>query len=115
MKAKYWQKGEALDFTATTPVKNGDIVSLNTRVGVAGNDIPAGGTGAVYVEGVFVMPKASEEITLGAAVYWDAENEAITTAASTGKDAEKVDHTPAGYATAPAAANDATVLVKLLG
>lgn len=107
MTAKYWQKGETLDYTATDAVSNGDIVDLSTRIGVAGNNIPAGATGAVHVEGVFIMPKGADAITLGAALYWDAAGEEITTAAE--------GHTPAGYAAAPAAAGAATVLVKLLG
>lgn len=115
MSAKYWQKGETLDYTATAAVSVGDIVSLNTRIGVAGNDIAAGETGAVNVEGVFEMPKATVAVTLGAAVYWDAEAKNITTVASTGSDDTKKDNIPAGYAVAAAASADATVLVKLLG
>lgn len=107
MTAKYWQKGETLDYTATAAVGNGDIVDLTTRIGVAGNNIPAGSTGAVHVEGVFIMPKGADAITMGAAVYWDATEEQITTTAE--------GHTPAGYAAAPADASAATVLVKLLG
>lgn len=107
MIAKYWQKGETLDYTATAAVSVGDIVSLNTRIGVAGNDIAAGETGAVNVEGVFEMPKATGVVTLGAAVYWDATNKNITTTST--------DNIPAGYAVAAAASADATVLVKLLG
>lgn len=105
MNAKYWQKGETLDYTATTAVRNGDVVSLNTRIGVAGNDIAKGETGVVHVEGVFELPKAAGAVTLGAAVYWDADVKNITTT-------EKI---PAGYAVASAADGDATVLVKLLG
>ena len=107
MIAKYWQKGETLDYTAAADVNNGDIVDLATRIGVAGNNIPAGSTGAVHVEGVFIMPKGTDAITLGAAVYWDAAEEQITTT--------EQGHTPAGYAVAPADAGAATVLVKLLG
>lgn len=44
MSAKYIQPGEALDYTAAQAVKNGDIVSLNTRIGIVAGDIPAGGT-----------------------------------------------------------------------
>ncbi|MEG1988509.1 MAG: DUF2190 family protein [Oscillospiraceae bacterium] len=107
MITKYWQRGETLDYTPATAVKNGDIVSLNTRVGVAGNDIAAGETGTIHVVGVFEMPKSAGAITLGAAVFWDATAKAITgTAAS---------NIPAGYAVAAAAAADTTVLVKLLG
>jgi predicted RecA/RadA family phage recombinase len=107
MSAKYWQKGETLDYTATAAVQNGDVVSLNTRIGVAGNDIAAGETGAVHVVGVFEIPKAAVAIDLGAAVYWDADNQQITTT--------QAGNIPAGYAVAAAGANDDAALVKLLG
>lgn len=123
MSAKYWQKGETLDYTAAEAVKNGDIVNLNTRIGVAGNDIAAGETGAVHVEGVFEMPKAAGEITLGAVVYWDEAAQEITTEGSAtvtegeGEDAAEttVANIPAGYAVAAADASASVVLVKLLG
>ncbi len=108
MKATYWQKGETLDYTAAAAVKNGAVVSLGTRIGVAGTDIADGGTGAVHVVGVFEMDKtAGQAITMGAAVYYDAAGDVITTASAS--------NVPAGYAAAPAAAGDATVYVKLLG
>ena len=103
MSAKYWQRGETIDYTATEAVSNGDVVDLATRIGVAGNDIAANETGAVHVVGVFEIPKATGEITLGAAVYWDN----ITTTSDS--------NTPAGWAVAAAKSADATVLVKLLG
>ena len=115
MSAKYWQRGETIDYTPTDDLANGDVVDLATRIGVAGNDIAAGETGAVNVEGVFEMPKATGAVTLGAAVYWDAEAKNITTVASTGSGETKKDNIPAGYAVADAASADATVLVKLLG
>ena len=37
MKATYWQKGEVLDFTPTADVKNGQVVPIGSRVGVAGD------------------------------------------------------------------------------
>lgn len=108
MKATYWQRGETLDYTPTAAVRNGAVVSLGTRVGVAGSDIAAGTQGQVHVVGVFEMDKAANEaITMGAAVYYDATNDVITATAD--------GHTLAGYAAADAAAADATVLVKLLG
>lgn len=107
MKATYWQRGETLDYTPENAVGNGEVVSLGTRIGVAGGDIKAGELGHLHVVGVFEMPKAaSVSITMGAAVYYDAGAGAITTSAS---------NVPAGYAAAAAGANDATVLVKLLG
>ena len=107
MSAKYWQRGETIDYTATEAVSNGDVVDLATRIGVAGNDIAANETGAVHVVGVFEIPKATGEITLGAAVYWDKSTKNITTTSDS--------NTPAGWAVAAAKNADATVLVKLLG
>lgn len=107
MTAKYWQKGEVLDYTATDKVANGEVVSLGTRIGVAGEDIAAGETGHLHVVGVFEMAKATGAITMGAAVYYDTTEKNITATASS--------NVPAGYAAAPAASTDTTVLVKLLG
>ena len=39
MNARYWQRGETLDYTATEAVTNGQVVSLGNRIGVAGNDL----------------------------------------------------------------------------
>ncbi len=107
MNAKYWQKGETLDYTPAAAVENGAVVNLATRIGIAGSDIAAGETGQVHVVGVFEMDKAAVAITMGAAVYYDATNDNITTTAT--------DNTPAGYAVEAAAEADTTALVKLLG
>lgn len=108
MKATYYQRGETLDYTATKKLEAGDVVSLGSRIGVAAANIGAGEQGAVHVVGVFAMAKANtEEIKQGAAVYYDAAAEAITTTAD--------ENTPAGYAAADAATTATSVLVKLLG
>lgn len=107
MNAKYWQKGETLDYTPVAAVKNGAVINLSTRIGIAASDIAASETGQVHVVGVFEMAKAAEAISMGAAVYYNATADNITTTAT--------DNTPAGYAAAPAAAADTAVLVKLLG
>ena len=70
MNAKYWQKGETLDYTPTEAVKNGAVVSLGTRIGIAGSDIAANEQGQIHVVGVFEMAKDGAEIALGAAVYY---------------------------------------------
>lgn len=114
MSAKYWQRGETIDYTPTDDLANGDVVNLATRIGVAGDDIAAGETGAVHVVGVFEMPKATGTVTVGQALYWDAAAENITTVASTGSD-PVVNNVPAGWAVAAAGSSDTTVLVKLLG
>lgn len=107
MNAIYWQKGDTLDYTPTEDVENGQVVSLGTRVGVAGTAIPANQPGHLHVVGVFEMEKAAEEIALGAALYYDVSAKKIT--------ATIAENVPAGYAVAAAKSTDATVLIKLLG
>ena len=92
MSAKYWQRGETIDYTPTDDLANGDVVDLATRIGV--------------VE----IPKATGAVTVGQALYWDKAAENITTAAGSSPA-----NTPAGWAVAAAGSSDATVLVKLLG
>lgn len=115
MNAKYWQKGETLDYTPDEAVANGAVVSLGTRIGIAGSDIPANEQGQIHVVGVFELAKdTSVAITMGAAVYYSATNDNITTVASTGS-SPVVNNIPAGYAAADASNTATTVLVKLLG
>lgn len=120
MRAIYVQQGATLDYTATEAVPNGAVVPLGTRIGVAAGDIPAGTPGTVHVEGVFQLAKASgEALAMGAAVYYDAAADAVTAKASAesgeGDAKATVNHVPAGYVAAPAAAGDDTALVKLPG
>lgn len=108
-KAVFWHKGESLDYKNSTSaeIKANDIISLTTRIGVAGTDIPAGKVGSVITEGVFKLPKTgTAAINIGALVYFDVEDGGI--------DADKT-NVPAGYAAESAAAADTTILVKLLG
>lgn len=107
--AIWFQKGEVLDYANNTEndLETNTIVSLTTRIGVVGNKIPAGEIGALHVEGVFIMPKAAGAIDLGATVYYSATDDNITT--------NKTGNVQAGYAVAPAAADEPTVKVKLLG
>lgn len=114
MEAKYWQKGETLDYTPEAKVKNGEVVDLGTRIGIAGSDIEAGEPGHIHVTGVFELAKkASEEIPLGAGVFYDSAEDEITTAATRTEEDETVGNTPAGFAVYAAAASDAVVFVKI--
>lgn len=105
-KATYWQRGESLDYvnSGDTVIEANTIVALGTRIGIVGTDINPKEKGSLHVTGVFQIAKTGGEIAMGAAVYFDGTG--ITTATS---------GTPAGYAAAAAAADDAVVLVKLLG
>lgn len=109
MKAKYIHQGETIDIKniGASTIAFGSVVSLATRVGIAAADIRPGEAGAVHTVGVWSMAKAAGAITQGAALYYDADNDVVTTTAT--------DHIPAGWATQAAGADDATVAVKLLG
>ena len=95
MIANYQQPGAAIDYTNPTSdtIKAGQVVSLTTRIGI----------GSLHVKGVFTMDKASGAIALGAAVYYNASTDKITTTASSA--------VPAGWAIAAAKSEDATVQV----
>ena len=106
MKASYWQRGESLDYknTTDTVVEANSVIDFTTRIGIAGTDIKPGEIGSVHMTGVYYFPKtATGDVAMGAAVNFDGTG--ITTEAGT----------PAGYAAAPALADDTTILVKLLG
>ena len=51
MSAKYWQRGDTIDYTPTDDLANGDVVDLATRIGVAGNALRAGEKGPGHVAG----------------------------------------------------------------
>lgn len=104
---KYIQKGATIDFTnsGSAKIAAGDVVSLGSRIAVAGTDIAVGATGSVAVCGVFAIPKtASLAIEQGDAVYFNVSSKSITKT-----DAD----VPAGWAIAAAAAADTEVLVKI--
>lgn len=107
MRAEFYQKGVSIDYknTSGATIAANTIVALGTtRCGVAGTDIPNNSVGAVFVEGVWVVPSTGT-IALGAAVYYDASAEKATATATS--------NVPLGWAVA-AAEND-TVKIKLLG
>ena len=117
MKAEYLQRGEALDYTNATEntIPAGAIVTIATRLGVAGCDISPGKTGSLHVCGVFKVKKTgTAAVAMGTTVYFDGTG--LTDAADNGKTStEKVEYTPAGYAAAPAAAGDTAILVQING
>lgn len=103
--ADYVQDGDLIDYTPGSAVAAGDVVVLNDLVTVAPRPIAANKLGAVAVEGVFALPKASGAIGQGALVYWDATNGNVTTTSSGNK--------RAGKAAAAAASGDTTVRVLI--
>ena len=101
--ASYVQGDCLIDYTPGSAVAAGDVVVLNDLVTVAPRPIAANALGAVAIEGVFSMPKATGAIGQGAIVYWDATAGNVTTTASGNK--------RAGKAAAAAASGDASVMV----
>ena len=115
--AEYLQRGESLDYTNATDtlIPDGAVVAVGNHIGVTGCPIPPGKTGSLHMVGVFEIAKTgSTAIEMGATVYFDGPG--ITAAADNGKSgSEKAAYPTAGYAAGPAAAGDATILVKLCG
>lgn len=107
MRAEFYQKGVSIDYKNTsgaTIAANTIVTFGTTRCGIAGTDIPNNSVGAVFVEGVWIVPSTGT-IALGAAVYYDSSEEKATATATS--------NVPLGWAVA-AAEND-TVKIKLLG
>lgn len=107
-KAEFWQRGEALDYTNpdNVTIEANSIVKIGSRIGVAGTTIEPGKTGSLHVGGVWGIKKTgAAAIEMGQTVYYDGSG--ITDAAD--------GNTEVGYAAAPSAAGDATILVKLNG
>lgn len=109
MTTRYVQAGKVLDFTnAGSAIASGEGVLIGTKLGVALTAIAAGATGAVQICGVFTLPKLStDNITQGAAVYWDSTNKRLTLTSA--------GNTLAGVAAAAAAASTTSVNVLLNG
>jgi predicted RecA/RadA family phage recombinase len=108
MKAEFVYKGDNLDFVNGTgsDIAAGDVIKLQSRIGIAGTDIPDGTKGSVVMEGVFKLPKKdADAVAMGTAVYWSDDG---ITIASEG-------NTAAGYAAEASAAGASTMEVKLLG
>lgn len=108
MKATYWQPGAKIDYSngTDTKIEANTVVALGNRIGIVGTDIEPGALGSVITEGVFILEKTtkSEEIALGATVYFDGTGATATAGEST---------VPAGWAIKASSATDSDVYVKL--
>lgn len=68
-----------------TTISAGDVVFIGDICGIANVDIPAGGTGTVYITGLCRFPaKSTDNITVGSDLYWDAVNKEVTLTAADG-------------------------------
>lgn len=74
MAKNFVSDGDVIPWTNTTgsAVASGQVVVMGHTLGVALVAIPAGGTGAVAVEGVFTVPKVSGAVfAQGEKLVWD--------------------------------------------
>ena len=107
--ATYLQRGEALDYRNTTEetIPHGTIVTIGTRIGVTGCEIPPGKLGSLHVCGVFRIKKTdAAAMEQGQTAYFDGTG---ITGTSGDNDIE------VGYVAEAAEAAAETVLVKLNG
>lgn len=104
----YVQKGDTLTIPAPETVLSGEPVIAGEIVGIASGDAASGAAVDVATVGVFELPKvAANAFTLGASVYWDADEKLATSTAT--------ENTRLGAAVAAAASSTATVTVRLSG
>ncbi|MHB8149980.1 MAG: DUF2190 family protein [Desulfobulbia bacterium] len=110
MAKNHIQPGEAMPYTNSTgaAIASGDPVLVGNRLCVALGDIAIGASGELATCEVWTLPKvAATAIGQCADAYWDNTAKNITNVATA--------NTLAGCAFAAAAADDATIQVKLGG
>jgi len=75
------QNGRIIDYVNGTGslIASGSLVIFGVLFGIAVTDIADGETGAVELEGVFELTKATGAIAQGAKVYWDGTAKKVTT------------------------------------
>lgn len=108
--------GKHLDYTnaGSADIASGQFLLVGTLGAVALVDIPVGETGAVAVEEVYSVPKATGAIAHGAKVYWAAAGDPVGgTAGSGAMTTTASGNTLVGVAAIAAASDDATVALKL--
>lgn len=105
MIARYVHEGKSLDYRPSEAVAAGEVIVLESLVGIARLDIASDTLGSLAVTGVFEVAKASGEISAGVPLYWDAKNKNVTTTTA--------GNIYIGKAVASAASADATVHLLL--
>jgi predicted RecA/RadA family phage recombinase len=104
----YVQPGENITLTAEAAANSGDGVKVGTLFGIASGDAEIGDPLVLVTEGVFEMPKvATDDIAIGAAVYWRSGDGLVTTTATS--------NTKVGVAIMAAGNPSSAVRVRLNG
>ena len=97
--------GSVITHTPSAAVSSGQMILIGTKVGVAVVDIAANASGSVQMTGVFTIAKAADNVTQGAALYWNNTTKVLTTTAS--------GNTYAGYAIDAAGSGVGTVNINI--
>ncbi len=80
MKARYYQKGDAIDITPMQDLAAGEIVRLNNLIGVTRLPVKAGELGTLSIDGIFEVEKPQGVIFhAGANVYWNSGSNSVST------------------------------------
>ena len=112
--ATFLQEGKAIDYTPGSDVVAGQVVVLGSMIGIAVRPIASGALGALAIAGVFDVAKVNGAISVGVAVYWDADGDPQGGTAGTGAaTTTSTDNTFLGHAVAAVGATDETVRVVL--
>lgn len=91
------RKGENLDYTCTADVERGEVVVINDALGVATSTAKKDDVIAVYMTGVFLLPKdTSKELHQGEKVYWDTAGKKVTVNANNGAESNPTAYLEAG-------------------
>lgn len=114
MATNYIQDGKVIPFTASGAKTSGQVVVVGSLVGISQTDVASGGTGQLGLNGVYEIPAATAAISVGAAVYWDADGDPVGGTAGTGAaTATATGNTLMGHAVGAKALNAGTVRVLL--
>lgn len=104
------QQGTNLTLPSPAAIVSGQATLIGSIFGVASKDAGSGEAVAFVVEGVFSLPKVPpDDISLGAAVYWDATAGRITI------DDDEGANPKVGAAVQAAAATTTSVNIRLNG
>jgi len=115
--ARQWQeKGNTVDHTPVGAVAVGAMVAIGTgMVGIADRPIAAGELGALAVEGVYYVDKATgagTNFAVGTKLYLNTSTGKVTSSATDGG-SPAVAYPPVGIVLVQPATTDTEVLVKL--
>jgi predicted RecA/RadA family phage recombinase len=67
----YKSTGDIVTVTATSAVQSGDFTTQGNFSGIAANNAAIGEAVSLHLDGIYELPKASEEIEIGQKLYWN--------------------------------------------